>query len=63
MYDHNKLMKILHFIFAFKLFKNICMLLMMSYFLSIIFYIFSDLMEYDILESYDSPNERSGAPY
>ena len=49
--DSSKLIKIIQFTFAFKIFKNICLLLILSYFLGVIFYIFSDIMEYDVYAS------------
>ena len=43
--DQNKIITILYFNFGFKIFKNICYLLILSYFLGITFYIFTDIME------------------
>lgn len=41
--DKTKIMTMLYFTFGFKIFKNICIILSLSYFLGIIFYILSDV--------------------
>ena len=48
--DHNKIMTILAISYAFKTFKLIIIIFMVSYFLGMFFYIFSDLTKnlYDV---------------
>ena len=59
MIDQNKIITILYLNFGFKIFKNICYLLILSYYLGIIFYIFTDIAEGHDKESSDLATDAS----